>query len=142
MSRDIQAGVNCSLPFFSSTLNATTAPCLTGPYETGTLKSGCDGPQNGVSTHRTLFESSQLAGGNADYVEQLYESWLADPSSVEATWSKYFETFKGRESGDVSHTAAIARIEAAQKQRPGAAAVAGPVSDEREHRAGPWPAAA
>ena len=79
---------------------------------------------------REFFESSQLAGGNADYVEQLYESWLADPSSVEATWSKYFETFKGRESGDVPHSAAIARIEAAQKQRRNGVAVAGsPVDD-------------
>ncbi|AHX12811.1 2-oxoglutarate dehydrogenase [Dyella jiangningensis] len=79
---------------------------------------------------REFFESSQLAGGNADYVEQLYESWLADPSSVDATWGKYFETFKGRESGDVPHSAAIARIEAAQKQRRnGVAVAAGPVDD-------------
>lgn len=79
---------------------------------------------------REFFESSQLAGGNADYVEQLYESWLADPSSVDATWSKYFETFKGRESGDVPHSAAIARIEAAQKQRRnGVVVAAGPMDD-------------
>ncbi|MGH8159556.1 MAG: thiamine pyrophosphate-dependent enzyme, partial [Rhodanobacter sp.] len=78
---------------------------------------------------REFFESSQLAGGNADYVESLYDAWLADTSSVPAEWSKYFETFKGRESGDVSHTAAIARIEAAQKQRHNGATAA-PMSDE------------
>ncbi len=66
---------------------------------------------------REFFESSQLAGGNADYVEALYDAWLSDPSSVPAEWNNYFKTFNGRESGDVSHTAAIARIEAAQKQR-------------------------
>jgi 2-oxoglutarate dehydrogenase E1 component len=51
-----------------------------------------------VSTHliREFFESSQLAGGNADYVESLYDTWLADPASVPAEWSRYFETFKGR----------------------------------------------
>ena len=76
---------------------------------------------------REFFESSQLAGGNADYVESLYETWLADPASVPAEWNQYFQTFKGRESGDVPHTAAIARIEAAQKQR--RAAAAGPVDD-------------
>jgi 2-oxoglutarate dehydrogenase E1 component len=64
---------------------------------------------------REFFESSQLAGGNADYVESLYDAWLADASAVPAEWANYFASFKGRESGDVSHTAAIARIEAAQK---------------------------
>ena len=77
---------------------------------------------------REFAESSQLAGGNADYVESLYDAWLADPASVPAEWSKYFETFKGREAGDVPHGNAIARIEAAQKQRHVAAAT--PVSDE------------
>jgi 2-oxoglutarate dehydrogenase E1 component len=90
-----------------------------------------------VSTNliREFFESSQLAGGNADYVESLYDAWLADASSVPAEWNKYFETFKGRESGDVSHTAAIARIEAAQKQRhAGNGAAAAPVSDEHARK--------
>lgn len=78
---------------------------------------------------REFSESSQLAGGNADYVETLYDAWLADTSSVSVEWARYFETFKGRESGDISHTAAVARIEAAQKQRPGGA-TAVPMSDE------------
>ena len=75
---------------------------------------------------REFSSSSQLAGGNADYVEALYDAWLSDPAAVPAEWSTYFETFKGREAGDVSHTGAIARIEAAQK-RHFAAAV--PVDD-------------
>ncbi|MBB6186867.1 2-oxoglutarate dehydrogenase E1 component [Rhodanobacter sp. MP7CTX1] len=83
---------------------------------------------------REFSESSQLAGGNADYVESLYDAWLADTSSVPAEWSKYFETFKGRESGDVSHTAAIARIEAAQKQRYTNGATAAPMSDEHARK--------
>ena len=41
---------------------------------------------------REFFESSQLAGGNADYVESLYDAWRADTSSVSAEWNKYFET--------------------------------------------------
>ncbi len=71
-----------------------------------------------VSTNliREFFESSQLAGGNADYVESLYDAWLADTASVPSQWATYFDSFKGRESGDVSHLGAIARIEAAQKQ--------------------------
>jgi len=79
---------------------------------------------------REFLESSQLAGGNADYVEALYEAWLADATSVPAQWSRYFDTFKGREAGDVPHSAAIARIEAAQKQRrPLAAPAAAPQRD-------------
>jgi 2-oxoglutarate dehydrogenase E1 component len=84
-----------------------------------------------VSTNliREFFDSSQLAGGNADYVESLYDAWLADTSAVPSEWASYFETFKGRESGDVAHGAAIARIEAAQKQRRNGATSA-PMSDE------------
>ena len=81
---------------------------------------------------REFFDSSQLAGGNADYVEQLYESWLADAASVPAEWNQYFGTFKGRESGDVPHSAAIARIEAAQKQR--VVAAAAPMDDEHARK--------
>jgi 2-oxoglutarate dehydrogenase E1 component len=89
-----------------------------------------------VSTNliREFFESSQLAGGNADYVESLYDAWLADTSSVSAEWNTYFQTFKGREAGDVSHTGAIARIEAAQKQRHTGNGATAPVSDEHARK--------
>ncbi len=83
---------------------------------------------------REFFESSQLAGGNADYVEALYDAWLSDPGSVPAEWNSYFQNFNGRASGDVSHTAAIARIEAAQKQRRGAAAGAAVPMDDAHAR--------
>lgn len=82
---------------------------------------------------REFFESSQLAGGNADYVESLYDTWLADTSAVPAEWASYFESFNGRESGDVSHVAAIARIEAAQKHRHNGTAVV-PMSDEHARK--------
>ncbi|MGN6741239.1 2-oxoglutarate dehydrogenase E1 component [Dyella sp.] len=83
---------------------------------------------------REFFESSQLAGGNADYVEALYDAWLSDPGSVPAEWNSYFQNFNGRASGDVSHTAAIARIEAAQKQRRGAVAGAAAPTDDAHAR--------
>jgi 2-oxoglutarate dehydrogenase E1 component len=91
-------------------------------------------PGGDVSTNliREFFESSQLAGGNADYVEQRYEAWLADPSSVTSEWQQYFDSFQGR--GDVPHSAAIARIEAAQKQRPVASAVAAAPRDDAHAR--------
>ncbi|TCO41852.1 2-oxoglutarate dehydrogenase E1 component [Dokdonella fugitiva] len=66
--------------------------------------------------------TSPISGGNATFVEDLYESWLADPASVGTGWQAYFASLKGREAGDVPHSAAIARIEAAQKLGPRAAA--------------------
>ena len=59
--------------------------------------------------------SSQLSGGNAAFVEELYEAYLRDPETVAPEWRKYFDTFKGHEAGDVPHSDAIARIESAQK---------------------------
>ncbi|TAL86205.1 MAG: 2-oxoglutarate dehydrogenase E1 component [Rhodanobacter sp.] len=82
---------------------------------------------------REFFESSQLAGGNADYVESLYDAWLLDASSVSDDWSRYFATFRGHESGDTPHAQAIARIEAAQRQRP-SPGLAVPISDEHARK--------
>ncbi|MDR2013240.1 MAG: 2-oxoglutarate dehydrogenase E1 component [Rhodanobacter sp.] len=59
--------------------------------------------------------TSPICGGNAAFIEDLYESWLADPSSVGAQWRDYFQALHGREAGDQPHSAAIARIAAAQK---------------------------
>jgi 2-oxoglutarate dehydrogenase E1 component len=59
--------------------------------------------------------SSAISGGNAAFVEDLYEQYLADAQSVGPQWRAYFDALKGREAGDVPHSAAVARIEAAQK---------------------------
>jgi len=83
-----------------------------------------------VSAHliREFFESSPIAGGNAAYVEALYETWLADATAVAPQWRRYFESLKGREAGDVPHAQVIARIEAAQRLN-GHARTAAPVDD-------------
>ncbi len=74
--------------------------------------------------------SSQLSGSNAGFIEALYENWLRDPAAVTPEWRRYFDTFHGREAGDVPHADAIARIEAAQKLDGHAGkALAAPVSD-------------
>jgi 2-oxoglutarate dehydrogenase E1 component len=38
-----------------------------------------------------LWRTSHISGGNADYVEELYESYLQDPNSVSSEWRSYFE---------------------------------------------------
>jgi len=76
-------------------------------------------------TPQNLFEqfqaTSAISGGNAAYIDDLYESWLADPASVDTVWRNYFNELQGRGGRDASHAAAIARIEAAQRQPRGLA---------------------
>lgn len=38
-----------------------------------------------------LWSTSQLAGGNAPYLEELYETYLHDPNSVPSEWRNYFD---------------------------------------------------
>ncbi|MEO5558208.1 MAG: 2-oxoglutarate dehydrogenase E1 component [Dokdonella sp.] len=75
--------------------------------------------------------SSPISGGNAAFIEDLYEHYLADPGAVTPQWRSYFDALKGREAGDMPHSAAVARIEAAQKRmgRGQPAVVAGAASE-------------
>ena len=40
---------------------------------------------------RQMLSNSYLFGSNAPYVEELYESYLANPSAVEPVWRDYFD---------------------------------------------------
>ena len=71
-------------------------------------------------------QTSQLAGGNAAFIEDLYEQYLVDPDSVPSAWKTYFDGFKGREAGDVPHSAVMAQVQAAAR----APVVAGGLDDE------------
>ncbi|MGQ4584198.1 2-oxoglutarate dehydrogenase E1 component [Lysobacter sp. F60174L2] len=84
---------------------------------------------------KQFSQSSQL-GANAAYIEDLYEQYLVAPDSVGSTWKTYFDGFKGREAGDVPHSAVIDTIASASK-RPGQASAAVPgAGDERERGVG------
>ena len=84
---------------------------------------------------KQFAQSSQLAGGNASYVEDLYEQYLVSPDSVDPKWKSYFDGFKGREAGDVPHSAAIAHITEAAKNAGKVGGNAGS-GDERERNVG------
>ena len=45
-----------------------------------------------VRTTQVLSETSFLYGGNAAFVEDLYERYARDPNSVEPSWRAYFES--------------------------------------------------
>src|ERR1700753_2186345 len=38
-----------------------------------------------------MLEPTPLYGGNADFLEALYEQYLRDPASVDERWRSYFE---------------------------------------------------
>ena len=88
---------------------------------------------------KQFAQSSQLGGGNASFIEDLYEQYLVSPDSVGPKWKAYFDGFKGREAGDVPHSAVIAQITEAARHAAnnghGAAPAAGQ-GDERERNVG------
>ncbi|QSX80050.1 2-oxoglutarate dehydrogenase E1 component [Agrilutibacter solisilvae] len=85
---------------------------------------------------KQFAQSSQL-GANAAYIEDLYEQYLVAPDSVGPKWKAYFDGFKGREAGDVPHSAVIDQIAVAGRMAASGklAAAAGP-GDERERAVG------
>ncbi len=54
-----------------------------------------------------MWQTAHLSGGNAAYVEELYERYLRDPNGVPEQWRDYFAglpQLHGVESGDVPHS--------------------------------------
>src|ERR1700730_3355360 len=48
--------------------------------------------------------TTALSGGNAAFIEDLYEQFLRDPSGVDPTWAAYFKRLQGGAGGEVAHT--------------------------------------
>jgi len=85
---------------------------------------------------KQFSQSSQL-GANAAFVEDLYEQYLVSPDSVDPKWKAYFDGFKGREAGDVPHSAVIDSIaQAGRLATRGVVSVAAGAGDEREREVG------
>jgi 2-oxoglutarate dehydrogenase E1 component len=53
-----------------------------------------------------MLSNSYLFGANAPFIEQLYESYLQNPASVDARWRDYFAELERLDQGpkDVAHT--------------------------------------
>ncbi|MBA3485617.1 MAG: 2-oxoglutarate dehydrogenase E1 component [Lysobacter sp.] len=81
------------------------------------------------------FSQSSHLGANAAYIEDLYEQYLVSAESVDGKWKAYFDGLKGREAGDVPHSAVMASVAAAGRAAAGCAAVA-QGGDERERSVG------
>ena len=54
---------------------------------------------------KQLFESSQLFGSNAPFIEELYENYLDNPDSVSDEWRGYFDSLQNTPGSgrDVAH---------------------------------------
>ena len=52
--------------------------------------------------------NSYLFGGNAPYVEEMYEAYLDNPGSVPDNWRKYFDALQHVPAADGSNTRDVA----------------------------------
>ena len=59
--------------------------------------------------------TTALSGGNAGFIEDLYEQFLRDPSGVDPSWAAYFSRLKGAAGGEVAHSLVRERLLARQK---------------------------
>src|SRR5271163_205664 len=48
------------------------------------------------------FATTALSGGNAAFIEELYEEFLRDPSSLDPKWRDYFKGLQGS-GGEIAH---------------------------------------
>jgi len=69
---------------------------------------------------KELEASSNLFGSNAPYVEELYEQYLTDPNSVEASWRTAFDAWQKDNAAkrDVPHSPVIAAFENLARNAP------------------------
>jgi 2-oxoglutarate dehydrogenase E1 component len=68
--------------------------------------------------------TTALSGGNAGFIEDLYEQFLKDPAGVDPTWAAYFKGLRGSAPGEVAHGPIRERL-LARLQAPPAPAGAG-----------------
>ena len=78
-----------------------------------------------MGTMKELESTSTLFGSNAPFIEELYESYLADSANVSDEWRRYFDEVKG-DAADVPHAGVLESFrELARNRR-----VAGAMVDE------------
>ena len=84
-----------------------------------------------MTTMNQLFDSTMFFGGNAPFVEELYENYLDNPTAVPAEWRDYFDRLAqmpGYVARDVPHAPVVAAFAELGKDggfRPAAQAAGG-----------------
>jgi len=67
-------------------------------------ESTSSGANTASSVYQTYQNNTYLFGGNAPYVEEMYENYLANPGSVPDTWRDYFDALQHVPAVDGSNT--------------------------------------
>ena len=62
--------------------------------------------------------ATALSGGNAGFIEDLYEKFLQDPASVGPAWAKYFGDLAGTSTREVAHGEVRKRLLTRQERPP------------------------
>ncbi len=89
------------------------------------------------SVMQRMWDSAHLSGGNAAYVEELYELYLHDPNAVPEEWRTYFQKLPtdGSAAADVPHsTIRDYFVLLAKNSRRAQPVSAGAVSSEHEKK--------
>ena len=89
------------------------------------------------SEMQQLWSTSHLSGGNASYVEELYELYLHDPNGVAAEWRSYFDKLPqiNGVGSDISHSTIREHfLSLARNPRRPQAVSGGQVSSERDKK--------
>ncbi|MFC4656511.1 MULTISPECIES: 2-oxoglutarate dehydrogenase E1 component [Rheinheimera] len=84
---------------------------------------------------KAWLESSHLGGGNMAYVDELYESYLADPASVDEEWRQFFASLPKIDGVDLEtrHSDVRAQfLELAKNKHREVITVAGGGADQRQ----------
>ncbi|MGQ9723758.1 MAG: 2-oxoglutarate dehydrogenase E1 component [Tepidimonas sp.] len=75
-----------------------------------------------TSAYQAFSANSYLFGGNAPYLEEMYERYLTDPASVPESWRDYFDALQhvpavdGSDARDIPHMPVISAFAEMAKQ--------------------------
>lgn len=86
-----------------------------------------------------FLRSSHFSGGNAAYIEELYETYLHEPNSVPEEWGRFFDSLprtNGSVTPDISHATIIQHFEllGRRQARPTPAPGSGGIHLEHERK--------
>ena len=96
-----------------------------------------------TSVYQAYQGNTYLFGGNAPYVEEMYENYLANPGSVPDTWREYFDALQhvpavdGSNAKDVPHLPVINAFAERAKQGGTKVVVATGADSELGRKRGP-----
>src|SRR5258706_12759466 len=95
-----------------------------------------------MSEMKQFLDNSYLFGGNAPFIEDLYEKYLVNPQSVADEWRDYFDRMQGlpgSSTKDVAHAPVVEsfvqRAKRGEIGGPGRTLPTAPLTPERLQRA-------